>query len=49
LPYLADTYIVEPDEKIGVVIGLDIEYKWTKKATLSMWRPRDILEGEEIP
>src|SRR2546421_10954472 len=48
LPYLADAYIVESDEKIGVVIGLDIGYKETKKATLSVWRPRDVLEGEEI-
>ena len=48
LAYLADAYIVESDEKIGVVIGLDIGYNETRKATLSLWRPRDVVEGEEI-
>src|SRR2546429_8229862 len=48
LPGLADTYIVESDGKIGVVIGLDIEYKTTKKATLSIWRPRDVVEGDKV-
>src|SRR2546430_1700115 len=46
LPRLADTYIVESNESIRVVIGLDIEYKkGTKKAMLQMWRPNITTEG----
>jgi hypothetical protein len=48
LSYLADAYIVESDEKIGVVISFDIDYKGEKKAKLSMWRPSDVLQGEEV-
>ena len=44
---MANSYIVESDEKIGVVIGLGIGYKETKKATLSMWQPRSVPEDEE--
>ena len=40
LARLADTYIVDSDGNIGVVIGFDIEYKGTRKAKLSVWRPR---------
>ena len=45
LKYLADTYIVDSNESIGVVIGLDIEYRGTKKAMLSVWRPNIVTEG----
>ena len=34
LPYLADDYVVDSNGSIGVVIGLNIEYKGTKKAML---------------
>jgi|SRR5947207_14985027 len=48
LAYLADDYIVESNESIGMVIGLDIEYyRGTKKAMLQMWRPTVTKEGGE--
>ncbi|KAK2624196.1 hypothetical protein QTJ16_006146 [Diplocarpon rosae] len=36
---LADQYILGSDGDIKVVVGLDIEYKASKQATLSVWRP----------
>lgn len=39
LERLADDYILGSDSDIRVVVGLDIEYKADKKATLSVWRP----------
>ena len=47
LPYLADDYIVESNGSIGVVIGLDIEYRGTGRAMLQMWRPTVKNEGGE--
>ncbi|KAF7858464.1 hypothetical protein EAF04_009064 [Stromatinia cepivora] len=35
---LADDYIIGSNGNIKVVVGLDVEYKNTKKATLSVWR-----------
>ena len=46
LDYLADTYIVDSGKGIGVVIGLDIEYKGTRKAILQVWRPIITREGD---
>ena len=40
---LADDYILGSDGQIRVVVGLDIEYKSGKKATLSVWRPNIIM------
>ena len=40
LPRLADAYILGSDADIRVVVGLDIEYRGTKKATMSVWRPQ---------
>jgi len=40
LSHLADDYILGSDGKIRVVICLDIEYRGSKKATLSVWRAR---------
>lgn len=37
---LAEDYILGSDGNIRVVIGLDIEYKQSKKATISVWRPQ---------
>jgi len=42
LERLADDYILGSDSNIRVVVGLDIEYKSSKKATLSVWRPNVI-------
>ena len=42
LERLADDYILGSDSDIRVVVGLDIEYKTGKKATLSVWRPNII-------
>lgn len=39
LARLADDYILGSDSDIRVVVGLDIEYKTNKKATISVWRP----------
>lgn len=37
---LAEDYILGSDGNVLVVIGLDIEYRRSKRATLSVWRPR---------
>lgn len=42
LERLADDYILGSESDIRVVVGLDIEYKTSKKATLSVWRPNII-------
>ncbi|KAF2752754.1 hypothetical protein EJ05DRAFT_515416 [Pseudovirgaria hyperparasitica] len=42
LERLADDYILGSDSDIRVVVGLDIECKTGKKATLSVWRPNII-------
>lgn len=39
LSRLADDYILGSYGNIRVVVGLDIEYKGSKEATLSVWRP----------
>ncbi|MCJ1469857.1 hypothetical protein MMC07_008500 [Pseudocyphellaria aurata] len=39
LSRLADEYILGSDANIRVVIGIDVEYKGTKKASVSIWRP----------
>jgi deoxyinosine 3'endonuclease (endonuclease V) len=43
LDRLTDNYILGSDGNIRVVVGLDIEYKTSKKATLSVWRPNIII------
>lgn len=40
LKNLAKDYILGSNENIQVVIGLNIEYKNSKKASLSIWRPQ---------
>ena len=39
---LAEDYLLDSDASVRVVVGLDIEYgrKWSRKATLSVWRTR---------
>ena len=39
LARLADDYILGSDGNIRAVVCLDIEYKGSKEATLSVWRP----------
>jgi hypothetical protein len=46
LARLADDYILGSDGNIRVVIGLDINYRG-KMATLSIWRPRIVSNGNE--
>jgi len=46
LPKLADDYILGSDADIRVVIGIDVEYKGSKKASISIWRPQ--IEVNEI-
>jgi hypothetical protein len=46
---LAEDYILGSDGNIRVVIGLDIEYSQSKKATLSVWQPQYVYneDGQE--
>jgi hypothetical protein len=50
LSRLANEYILGSDADIRVVIGIDVEYKRSKKASVSIWRPHigvnDIGEKE---
>lgn len=46
IPHLADNYILESNGNIRVVVGLDLDYK-TKKATVSMWRPKYVTTGQD--
>ncbi|SLM35946.1 hypothetical protein LPUS_05356 [Lasallia pustulata] len=43
LERLADDYILGSESEIRVVVGLDIEYKMNKKATLSVWQPSIVI------
>ena len=45
LAIIAEDYILGSDGDICVVIGLDIEYHRSKKATLPVWRS-DIVQNE---
>jgi hypothetical protein len=38
LPRLADNYILGSDGNIRVVVGLDLDYKKSKEASISVWR-----------
>lgn len=40
LPRLANDYILGSDADIRVVIGIDVEYKGSKEASVSVWRPQ---------
>jgi hypothetical protein len=39
---LAEDYILGSDGNIRAVVSLDIEYKQSRKATLSVWQPQFI-------
>ncbi len=48
LTRLADEYISGSDGNIAMVLGLDIEYcVGSKKASLSIWRPRLVPDPEK--
>ncbi|KAF7852606.1 hypothetical protein EAF04_010937 [Stromatinia cepivora] len=42
LKRLADNYILGSDGNICAMVGIDIEYRGTKKVTLSVWQPQII-------
>lgn len=52
LDRLAETYLLNSDASVQVVVGLDIEYgkKGSRKATLSVWRARvfHLADGDEL-
>lgn len=43
---LAEDYILGSDGNIRVVVGLNIEYKQSKKATISVWRPQYVKQRD---
>ena len=47
LNYLAENYILESNGNIRVVVGLDIDYRSSKKATISMWCPKIISNQQD--
>ncbi|KAI9760042.1 MAG: hypothetical protein M1840_002743 [Geoglossum simile] len=49
LPKLAEDYILGSQGNISVVIGLDIVYRGTKEATVSIWKPEQGLDEDGIP
>jgi len=40
LPRLADDYILGSNSRIRAVVGIDVNYRGGKMATVSIWRPR---------
>jgi hypothetical protein len=40
LSRLADDYILGSDAEIRAVVGIDLDYRGGKRATLSVWCPR---------
>lgn len=43
---LANDYILGSDADIRAVIGIDVEYKGSKRASVSVWRPRISLDND---
>ncbi|KAK4978308.1 hypothetical protein LTR66_008755 [Elasticomyces elasticus] len=44
---LADDYLLGSDGSTRALIGLDIEYRGSRKATVSMWRPQYNMNAEQ--
>ncbi|KAI9774713.1 MAG: hypothetical protein M1839_001674 [Geoglossum umbratile] len=49
LPRLADNYIIGSHGNVRMVIGLDIEYRHSKGATVSVWQPDEGFEMDGTP
>ncbi|KAJ6160271.1 hypothetical protein N7470_004879 [Penicillium chermesinum] len=48
ISHLADEYILNTDGSVNVVVAFDVQYKGSRKATISVWRPEYITtEGVE--
>ncbi|KAJ9634095.1 hypothetical protein H2199_009126 [Coniosporium tulheliwenetii] len=47
LARLADDYILDSDGSVRVVVGLDLEYRDSRRATLSVWRAGIVTNGEK--
>lgn len=47
LSRLAEDYLLDSDASIQVMVGLDIEYRGSRKATISTWRAQEITDGEQ--
>lgn len=37
--HLAVEYILNTDGSVNVVIAFDVDYEWSKQATITVWRP----------
>ena len=46
LPRLADDYIIGSDGNVKVVVGIDIEYRGARTATISAWRPKLMVDED---
>jgi hypothetical protein len=47
LPRLADSFLLDSNGSTRVFIGIDIEYRGSHKATVSIWRPKYIWNEEQ--
>jgi hypothetical protein len=46
--HLADEYILNTDGSVNAVLAFDIDYKGSKRATVTMWRPEYVtVDGVE--
>jgi hypothetical protein len=49
LPRLAENYIIGSHGNVRMVIGLDIEYRNSKGAAVSVWQPDEGFEEDGMP
>ncbi|KAI9781053.1 MAG: hypothetical protein M1839_006328 [Geoglossum umbratile] len=47
LEYLADSYITKSLAGVGVVVGVDLEYRGTGESRVMVWRPKLVTENGE--
>jgi hypothetical protein len=43
LPYLADDYILRSDGGIKVMVGIDLDYRKSKRASISIWQLKTFI------